>query len=133
EKQQRLIDNFDQRIKDIRESEIADDDQYDLQESSFRDEIMDKIDHFSSQLNFARNEMELLKKINPERKYEVVDFGSVVETNRGIFFVSVSLERFKVGDTEVFGVSTQAPIFLQMKGKTIGESFEVNGNKFTIN
>lgn len=131
-KQQQIIEDFKERIKDIRESEIAEVGQYDMQEASFRDEIMDKIDHFSSQLNFVTDEMTVLKKINPERDFEKAQFGSVVETDRGTFFVSVSLERFKVGKREVFGISTEAPVFKAMEGKSIGDTFETMGNTFEI-
>ncbi len=63
---------------------------------------------------------------------DTVRNGSVVYTNKGIFYISISAGQIKVDDQLVFAVSFASPIGKLMIGKQIGESFSFNQNEYTI-
>lgn len=59
--------------------------------------------------------------------------GSVVYTNKGIFYISISAGQLTVDDQIVFAISAASPIGKLMIGKKIGASFSFNQNDYTIN
>lgn len=134
QKQQSIIDDFRTRIDDIKESEAdRETDQYELDRQSLDAESNTHINHLADQLNFAVEQLNLLNRIKVEKPlHEEVSFGSVVLTDKKNFFVSASLEDFKVNGEELFGLSVQAPIYKKMKGKTTGDHFSWNDTDFEI-
>jgi hypothetical protein len=58
--------------------------------------------------------------------------GSVVYTNKGIFYISISAGQIKVDEQVVFAISAASPIGKLMIGKTIGASFSFNQNDYVI-
>ncbi|MDX9696373.1 MAG: hypothetical protein RBT49_11340 [Bacteroidales bacterium] len=99
---------------------------------SFRAQVLRKRDLFAEQYQKTMDEMELIKKINPEKKNKKIEFGSVVITNKQKLFVSVSLGKIEIENELFYAISTQVPIYNAIKGKKAGEKFEFNGNKFEI-
>lgn len=73
-----------------------------------------------------------LSKINLERKYSKVDFGSLVITNKGKYFISIGIGKVEVENEIVFAISLASPIGQQLKGKQKGESISFNGNQIEI-
>lgn len=63
---------------------------------------------------------------------DTVRNGSVVYTNKGIFYISISAGQIKVDDQLVFAVSFASPIGKLMIGRKKGESFSFNQNDYTI-
>jgi hypothetical protein len=59
--------------------------------------------------------------------------GSVVYTNKGIFYISISAGQIKVDEQVVFAISAASPIGKLMIGKTVGASFSFNQNDYVIN
>lgn len=134
EEQQRLINDFNDQIKDLQMSEeLGNDDQLDDHQQSIDSNASDLINAISNELNFANEEMELLNKMNiGNRTLDVVSIGSVVKTDKTIFYPSVSIEKFTVNDEELFGLSLKAPIYEAMKGKRVGETFSFNDTDYKI-
>jgi hypothetical protein len=128
-----IIQDFKDRIAELKRSgEQYADEQHDSGAQSMTQETEDQVSLLSDQLQMLLEEMEKLERIETNEAHDVVHLGSIVITDKFKFFVSVSIERFKAGDEEYFGVSTLAPIYKAMEGKKAGESFEVNGNRFLI-
>lgn len=134
QKQQSIIMDFKNRIEVLQESEVVpNEDDVDLQQSSLNDQANELTAEIADQLSFANNEMETLYKIIIEEPlHEVASFGSVVETDKLKFFISVSLEEFEAGGVKYFGISTHAPIYAKMKGLKDGDSFDMNGMVYKI-
>lgn len=63
---------------------------------------------------------------------EVVDFGSLVETNKGFYYIGLSIGAVKLKGENYFVIAPTAPIALSMKGLKAGDSMVFNGNKFEI-
>jgi transcription elongation GreA/GreB family factor len=131
--QSSIVKDFQSRIDELKstDKQFADD-QHDSGSLSMSAEVDEQISILTDQLQMVSDELEKLKRIDPEVKHDNVHLGSVVVTDKERFFVSVSIERFKVGDVGYFGISTKAPVYHAMEGKKAGESFEVNGNRFEI-
>ena len=73
-----------------------------------------------------------LSKINLEREYNEVDFGSLVITNKGKYFISIGIGKVEVDNEIIFAVSLASPIGQQLKGKQIGDVITFNGNQIEV-
>jgi transcription elongation GreA/GreB family factor len=73
-----------------------------------------------------------LAKINVEKTYETVQSGSLVTTNRGIFFISTSVGKLTLDGRDYFAISSAAPIGLALAGKRAGESATFNRMAYEI-
>lgn len=88
-------------------------------------------------LNLGRlGELEKLKAtlehITPAQTGITALPGSVVYTNNGNFYISISAGKITVAGTGFFGISAASPIGSKLLGKEAGHSFELNGKKFVI-
>lgn len=72
-----------------------------------------------------------LLKINPERQHNVIELGSLVETNNGWYYFSVGLGAVNVDGESIFAMNPIAPIGKLLMGKKAGEKIEFNG-KVTV-
>lgn len=125
ERQEEIIDDFRNRIEELQYSVMnINEGQQDIDQKSLDSSSNELINKLADQLNFAVDEMDLLLKMKVDDQiHNKVTIGSVVVTDRGIFYPSVSIERFNVAGKEIFGLSTKAPLFKLMKGKKAGEDF----------
>ncbi|MBR0072311.1 MAG: hypothetical protein IJP95_00605 [Bacteroidales bacterium] len=99
---------------------------------SFRTKIMRSRDMFAKQYSNAMESIVHLQELVDSEPKGVVDYGSIVVTDRQRIFVSVGMGKFVSGNETYFGISANVPVFQVMKGKKKGESFVFNGVKQTI-
>ncbi|WP_276370789.1 hypothetical protein [Chryseolinea sp. H1M3-3] len=134
-KHQTVIDDFRRSIKDMLSSEtVVNEEEIDLSQQEFNTALVQNSNSIAEQLTFANEEMKILYDMAPTigNIHNTVQLGSVVVTDKDIFFVSVSIERFKVDGLTIFGLSTQAPIYQAMEGKKKGESFSFKDEVYNI-
>lgn len=84
------------------------------------------------QLQAIQQMKETLAKINLT-KSEVVSLGSLVETNLGTYYISISAGQLSLENKMYFAISTSSPIGKLLLGKKVGEDLVWNGRKFNIN
>jgi len=132
--QQKVIEDFQNRVNEIMASEATDKDEYDCHQQSFKSETMTEVSLLTDQLHFTNHELDELKHIqNYEHEcHPVAEYGTVVKTDKETFFISVGVEQFYVADQSVFGISVQSPIYRAMKGKKVGDRFSYNGITYLI-
>ena len=65
-------------------------------------------------------------------KTETVKNGSIVETNKGVFYFSTALGKVTIEGNDIMLLSTIAPIFNVMKGKKKGDCITFNTTTFSI-
>lgn len=108
--------------------------EYDLQKQAMTAETSADVDRLSGQLSFANRELEQLMRMRQDigEPHTAVQRGSVVKTDREIFFVSASIERFYVGDQPFFGLSTESPLYQKMKGLKSGATFSYGKTTYQI-
>jgi transcription elongation GreA/GreB family factor len=73
-----------------------------------------------------------LEHIIPTQNGPIALPGSVVYTNNGNFYLSISAGQLKVGDTVFYAISIASPIGAKLVGQKAGHAFELNGKKFII-
>ena len=72
------------------------------------------------------------QKINPENKAAKIQLGSMVQTDKACFYIAIAYGQIAIDDTNIFVISSIAPIAQQMLGKSINDQFEMNGLTYTI-
>ncbi|SNR52521.1 3-oxoacyl-ACP synthase [Lutibacter flavus] len=78
------------------------------------------------QLSEVNKMQEALSKITIEKESEVVCLGSLIITDKGIFFLAISVGKAIVDAKDYFVVSTNSPIGNQLLGKKTGEIIPFN-------
>jgi len=81
----------------------------------------------SNQLEQVKQLEETIAQINLNEKHTSIQFGSLVETNKGVFFFSVGLGKITVKKETVFCLSITTPLGKALLGKKVGEKVTFNG------
>jgi len=84
------------------------------------------------QLGEAKVLLTQLKLIDIQKVSDRIEIGSLVETNRGIFFLSIGLGKLHIEEDTIFVLGVQSPIGKLLLHKQIQSSFDFNGNNFII-
>lgn len=90
-----------------------------------REMLQQEINHLQIQLNEHLKSQQILKNINPN-PHKIVTLGSLVETEKGMFFIAISLGELSFNQEKIFVISAESPLAKAMNGKKTGESFVVN-------
>ena len=96
-----------------------------------REMLQQEINNLQIQLNEHLKSQKILKNINPN-PHKVVTLGSLVETEKGMFFIAISLGELSFNQEKIFVISAESPLAKAMNGKKTGESFVVNNLQQTI-
>ena len=72
-----------------------------------------------------------LQVVGPDSN-STIGLGSLVKTNRGIFYLAASLGKVQLEETDYFVVSVKAPIAKQFLGKEAGDSANMNGMVYDL-
>ena len=90
-----------------------------------REMLQQEINNLQLQLNEHLKSLQILKNINPN-PHKIVTLGSLVETEKGMFFIAISLGELSFNQEKIFVISAESPLAKAMNGKKTGESFVVN-------
>ncbi len=132
DRQSELINNFSGEIEEMEENMYNRDNTPSQTDRNEAAEQLTMLNEMKKELDFLKYEMQILRGIDIEKERNEVEMGSVVVTDKRTFFVCVSIEEVEAEGKKVFGLSTEAPIFAAMRGKTKGETFDMNGIKYDI-
>ncbi|MBE8720597.1 GreA/GreB family elongation factor [Sphingobacterium pedocola] len=97
-----------------------------------REMIQQDFNRYQSQLNIANTDKNVLLQINSEIDHEEALLGSVITTNNGVYFLSISIGAITVSGMSIFVVSPASPIGQTLWGKKTNDTFEFNQKKNTI-
>ncbi|MCG7855894.1 GreA/GreB family elongation factor [Flavihumibacter sediminis] len=90
------------------------------------------------QLAEAMEQLAVLEKLDLGHGGEKVGKGSLVRTNRGMFFVAAAVgkikmeEGSKVAEQTIISISPQSPLGKALMGKVVGDKVEVNKLEYRI-
>lgn len=73
-----------------------------------------------------------LEKINPDITSSVAVPGSLVQTSRGTFFISISAGKLTVEGADYFAVSSASPIGALLLGKRVGDVVAFNRMSYAV-
>lgn len=88
-------------------------------------------DKVLTQLDRAQYQLKQLKQL-PQSGGDKVRAGSLVRTQKGRYFLSVSLGKVILDGQVYYCISTQAPLAQQMLGKSKGDKIAFNGQEDEI-
>ena len=83
-------------------------------------------DRYAQLLAEARRMDQELTRLNIDKSYDTVQPGSLVETNRGTFFVSISAGKLTLDGVDCFAVSAASPVATALMGRRAGDIVTVN-------
>ncbi len=85
-----------------------------------------------AQLIYARKLKNDLSLINIKKEYNKVEFGSLVLTNLGNYFISVGLGEFELNTDYYYAISFASPIGKLLKDKIVGDKATFQGREFIL-
>jgi len=85
-----------------------------------------------TQLNEANKLMVALNQIGTSGQSVVADLGSLVITDNGKFYLSISAGALVLNGESYFAISPGSPIGLKMKGCKAGDEFSLNGKGYKV-
>ncbi|WP_312750398.1 hypothetical protein [Epilithonimonas hominis] len=90
-----------------------------------REMLQQEINNLQVQLNEVLKQQDFLKTIlvKPSDKAEK---GAIVKTERGLFFISVSLGELSFEHQKIICISPESPLAKAMNGKQKGDVFSLN-------
>ncbi|MBB5436823.1 transcription elongation GreA/GreB family factor [Pedobacter sp. AK017] len=98
-----------------------------------REMMQQDIDRNKRLLMDAQENMKTLEAIGQATASDTVSGGSLVYTDEGIFYISISAGQLHAGGKTVFAISAASPIGKLMLGKKKGDDFSFNGKKYLLN
>jgi len=83
----------------------------------------------SQQFSSISSMQEILKKIDIQKKNDIGKLGSLIVTNQGSYFLTVSMGLITLEAKDYFVISPSSPIGKLLLGKIKGETFMFNNKK----
>lgn len=74
----------------------------------------------------------VLSKIDPNSSSKIIGLGSAVFTDKGNYFIAVSLGELNIENTSFYAISGATPIGQLLFGKQVGKEIAFRGNKMII-
>lgn len=96
-----------------------------------REMVQQQINNLQVQLNEYVQARNSLKIINT-KPHQTVGLGSLIQTDKGLFYISVSLGEITFNEKKIFVISTESPLGKALFGKKKGEEISLNNMKQTI-
>lgn len=97
-----------------------------------REMMQQDIDRNKRLLMDAEENQRLLLSIKDSPASEVTRNGSLVVTDQGIFYLSISAGQLRFEDKTYFAVSSASPIGKMLLGKGKGDKFDFNSRKYLV-
>lgn len=125
------IQSFENLIAEIRASNNDSKSSMGDKYETGREMLQQEINNLQRQLNESLNQQSVIQKIAAEAS-EKVQNGALVKTDKGLFYVAVSVGEIISEDQKIMTVSAKSPLIKAMSGKKEGEIFTVNNMTQTI-
>jgi transcription elongation GreA/GreB family factor len=97
-----------------------------------REMMQQDITRNKSLLEDAQQNLQVLKSILNVSHSDVVRNGSVVYTNNGIFYLSISVGSLNYEGQNIYAISAMSPVGKSMLAKKSGDQFSFNQKDYTI-
>ena len=98
-----------------------------------REMMQQDIDRNKRLLMDAQENFKVLEALGNTPTADVARAGSLVHTNEGTFYISISAGQLNTDEGVVFAISAASPIGKLLLGKKKGDSFTFNGKSYLIN
>ena len=126
------IDNLERLIAETRASNNETKSSMGDKFETSREMVQQEINTLQIQLNENRNSRNSLKTINTNL-HQTIGLGSLVQTEKGFFYIAVSLGEIISNEQKIFVISTESPLGKALYGKKKGDEILLNNMKQTVN
>jgi transcription elongation GreA/GreB family factor len=86
----------------------------------------------ATKLREAIDQKAILDKINVSSVHNKVVVGSLVKTNKLTVYVATALPKLTIGEQNIFGISPQSPLGIQLLGNETNYTFQLNNVEYQI-
>ncbi|RYZ50586.1 MAG: hypothetical protein EOP49_13680 [Sphingobacteriales bacterium] len=86
----------------------------------------------AGQLTSLQQQKAELERVSGLAEQDRIAAGSLVETDRGYFYLSAGIGKAVIENVTVFALSTQSPLGKSLAGLTVGDTASVNGQSYLI-
>ena len=119
------IENFEKLIAETRASSNDTKSSMGDKYETGREMLQQEINNLQVQLNEILKQRDFLKTVLPKPN-DKAEKGAIVKTEKGLFFISVSLGEIKFENEKIICVSPESPLAKAMNGKIKSEVFSIN-------
>lgn len=130
EKLSEKIENFEKLIAETRASNNDTKSSMGDKYETGREMLQQEINNLQVQLNEVLKQQDFLKtsfdKLRMTKKFDKAEKGAIVKTEKGLFFISVSLGEINFDNQKIICISPESPLAKAMNGKQKGEVFSLN-------
>lgn len=119
------IQNFEKLIAETRASSNDTKSSMGDKYETGREMLQQEINNLQVQLNEILKQQDFLKQILIKTS-DKAEKGAIVKTERGLFFISVSLGEINFENQKIICISPESPLAKAMDGKQKGEVFSLN-------
>ena len=134
-----MISNYENIIAELKEelatkkgsSDLDENDALDPEDYSTQTVSNVMVDLLKEQVAKTKKDLERIQQIDFSPKEEAM-VGAIVTTDMFNFFLGVATVPFLYEHKQIVGVSVSAPIFVNIKGKKVGDTFTFSGHLYTI-
>ena len=126
------IENFEKLIAETRASSNDTKSSMGDKYETGREMLQQEINNLQVQLNEILKQRDFLKTVLPKPN-DKAEKGAIVKTEKGLFFISVSLGEIKFENEKIICVSPESPLAKAMFGKKKSEIFSINNFTQIIN
>ena len=124
------IQNFEKLIAETRASNNDTKSSMGDKYETGREMLQQEINNLQVQLNEVLKQQDFLKtsfdKLRMTKKFDKAEKGAIVKTEKGLFFISVSLGEITFENQKIICISPESPLAKAMNGKQKGEVFSLN-------
>jgi predicted RNase H-like nuclease (RuvC/YqgF family) len=96
-----------------------------------REMVQQEINNLQIQMKEITKQKDFLKTILP-KSTDKAEKGAIVETEKGIFFISVALGEINFDNRKIIAISPESPLAKAMQGKMKHEIVSINNINQTI-
>ena len=126
------IENFEKLIAETRASSNDTKRTMEDKYETGREMLQQEINNLQVQLNEILKQRDFLKTVLPKPN-DKAEKGAIVKTEKGLFFISVSLGEIKIDNQKIICISPESPLAKAMFGKKKSEIFSINNITQIIN
>ncbi|MPS72900.1 MAG: hypothetical protein E2590_07040 [Chryseobacterium sp.] len=124
------IQNFEKLISETRTSNNDTKSSMGDKYETGREMLQQEINNLQVQLNEVLKQQDFLKtsfeSLRMTKKFDKAEKGAIVKTERGLFFISVSLGEITFENKKIICISPESPLAKAMNGKQKDEVFSLN-------
>lgn len=97
-----------------------------------REMLKQEAEKINGQLSILFHQRQILSKLDTKATTDIIRHGSLTKTDKGTFYISISLGKVRYQEDLVYAISDESPMALALVDKRAGDKVVVNTRSITI-